>query len=162
LTAPRVPLWENSCHDFLGLFSEPILNCQIHRAFDLVSGCRQRHDTSRENGNAGYSVSEIRFTQRSDATTRAPASYWLLLVFLLLLYANLPFVVPALDALRPAKVVAGLALVTLLAERAFARKSLEFVWPEGIMLLAFLGAGALSSLTALWPRLAAESVSGLL
>ena len=110
---------------------------------------------------AGYSVSQIHFTERSRTTTGAPASYWLLLVFLLLLYANLPLVVPALDVLRPAKVVAGVALVMLLAERVFARTSIEFAWPEGYLLLAFLGAAALSSLTALWPRYAAESVSDL-
>ncbi len=109
----------------------------------------------------GYSVSQIRFTERSRTATGASASYWLLLAFLFLLYANLPLVMPALEALRPAKVVAGAALVMLLAERAFARKSLEFAWPEGILLLGFLGAAALSSLTALWPRQAAESVSDL-
>jgi len=110
---------------------------------------------------AGYSVSQIRFTERSRTATGAPASYWLLLAFLFLLYANLPLVMPALEALRPAKLVAGAALVMLLAERAFARKSLEFAWPEGILLLGFLGAAALSAVTALWPRQAAESVSDL-
>ena len=110
---------------------------------------------------AGYSVSQIRFTERSRTATGAPASYWLLLAFLLLLYANLPFIMPVLDALRPAKVVAGFALVALLAEHAFARKSFEFAWPEGSLLLGFLGAAALSSLTALWPRLAADYVSDL-
>ncbi len=51
LTVPRTLLWENSCRDSQGLFSGPILSCQVHRAFDLVSGCRQRHASSRENGN---------------------------------------------------------------------------------------------------------------
>ena len=112
----------------------------------------------------GLSASQIHFTERSHATaaTRAPASYWLLLAFLFLLYANLPLVIPSLDVLHPAKVVAGVALVALVAERAFARKSLNFAWPEGSLLLGFLGAAALSSLTALWPRLAAEAVSDLL
>ena len=111
---------------------------------------------------AAISTSQIRFTERSRKVKLPPASYWLLLTFLFLLYANLPLVMPALDALRPAKVVAGLALVALVGERVFARKSLEFAWPEGILLLSFLGAAALSSLTALWPRLAFESVSDLL
>jgi peptidoglycan/xylan/chitin deacetylase (PgdA/CDA1 family) len=43
LTAPRTLLWENSCLDSHGLFSGSILSCQIHRAFDLLSGCRQIH-----------------------------------------------------------------------------------------------------------------------
>ena len=110
---------------------------------------------------AGYSVSQIRFTERSRTTTVTPASYWLLLAFLFLLYANLPIVMPALDPLHLAKVVAGAALVMLLAERAFARKSLELASPEGYLLLSFLCAAALSSVTALWPRLAAEAVSDL-
>jgi O-antigen ligase len=110
---------------------------------------------------ASYSVSQIRFKEAGSTPSRAPASYWLLLAFLFLLYANLPLLIPSLDALRPAKVVAGLALVTLLAERAMARKSIELAYPEGLLLLAFLGAAAISSLTALWPRLAIESVSDL-
>jgi peptidoglycan/xylan/chitin deacetylase (PgdA/CDA1 family) len=51
LTVPRVPLWEHSCRDSHGIFSESILSCQINRAFDLVSGCRQRHATTKEGGN---------------------------------------------------------------------------------------------------------------
>lgn len=110
----------------------------------------------------GFSASRVRFTERSSATTGTPASYWLLLVFLFLLYANLPLVLPALDALRPAKVVAGLALIALIVERASGGQGLDFAWPEGSLLLAFLGAAALSALTALWPRLAAENVTDLL
>jgi peptidoglycan/xylan/chitin deacetylase (PgdA/CDA1 family) len=52
LTVPRTLLWENSCRDFRGAFSGSILNCQVHRAFDLVSGCRQPHRMSQECGNA--------------------------------------------------------------------------------------------------------------
>ena len=111
---------------------------------------------------AGYSASEVRFAERSGATTATPMSYYLLLAFLVLLYANLPLVVPALDALRPAKLVAGAALVMLFAERALARKGFNLAWPEGCLLLGFLGAAALSCLTALWPGHAVESVSDLL
>src|SRR5579863_10252753 len=46
LTVPRTVLWENSCLDSRGLFSGPVLNCQMHRAFDLVNGCRQSHTAS--------------------------------------------------------------------------------------------------------------------
>ena len=45
LTIPRTVLWENSCLDSRGRFSGSLLSCQIHRAFDLVGGCRQRHAT---------------------------------------------------------------------------------------------------------------------
>jgi O-antigen ligase len=70
-------------------------------------------------------------------------------------------VMSALDPLHLAKVVGGVALVMLIAERVFAKKSLELASPEGYFLLAFLGAAALSSLTALWPHLAVDAVSDL-
>ena len=106
-------------------------------------------------------VSQIRFTERRAWATGAPASYWLLLAFLFLLYANLPMLYPALDAVRPAKVVAAGALVMLLAETLFGRRELESPWPEGYLLLGFLAAAALSCISALWPKRAAESVSDL-
>ncbi|SPF48031.1 putative O-antigen polymerase family protein [Candidatus Sulfopaludibacter sp. SbA4] len=110
----------------------------------------------------GSGISQIRFTEQSaTATTGAPVSYWLLLTFLFLLYANLPFVLPATEVVRPAAVVAGAALVMLLVETMFGRRTLSFAWPEGTLLLGFVGAAALSCLTALWPRQAAESLSDL-
>jgi putative inorganic carbon (hco3(-)) transporter len=110
---------------------------------------------------AGSSASQIRFFEANSTVSRAPASYWLLLAFLFLLYANLPLVLPALDAVRPAQAVAGLALVMLLAEWTFSRKRFVFASPEALLLLAFLGAATVSSLTALWPRFAIESVADL-
>jgi hypothetical protein len=50
LTVPRTLLWENSSCDSHGLFSAPILSCQIHHAFDLVSRCHQRHTIGQGNG----------------------------------------------------------------------------------------------------------------
>ena len=52
LTVPRTLLWENSSLDFRGAFSGPILSCQIHRAFDVLRGCRERHGVSQESGYA--------------------------------------------------------------------------------------------------------------
>lgn len=52
LTVPRTLLWENSCLDFHGAFSGPILNCQLQRAFDVVSRCRQHHGVSQESAYA--------------------------------------------------------------------------------------------------------------
>jgi peptidoglycan/xylan/chitin deacetylase (PgdA/CDA1 family) len=43
LTIPRVMLWQNACLDSHQAFSEPLLRCQVHRAFDVVTRCRQRH-----------------------------------------------------------------------------------------------------------------------
>ena len=112
---------------------------------------------------AGCSAAEIQFTERSQTGigSRTPASYWLLLAFLFLLYANLPIVMPRLDPLHLAKVVAVLGLVALVGERVFAGASLDSGRPEGWLLLGFVGATALSSVTALWPRYALDSVSDL-
>jgi putative inorganic carbon (hco3(-)) transporter len=106
-----------------------------------------------------FGVSDIAFR---EPRARISIPYWLLLVFLTLLYSNLPILIPALEAIRPAKLVAGVALVMLLVETVFARKSFEFAWPEGFLLLGFLGSAALSSLTALWVRQAVEAGSDLL
>jgi peptidoglycan/xylan/chitin deacetylase (PgdA/CDA1 family) len=46
LTVARTVLWEKSSCDSNGQFSGSVLSCQIHRAFALVNGCRQRHVTS--------------------------------------------------------------------------------------------------------------------
>jgi O-antigen ligase len=96
-----------------------------------------------------------------EAGTRTPASYLLLLAFLFLLYANTPFLLPAAEVLRPAKVVAGLALLALIGETMMGRRELRFAWPEGGLLIAFLAAAALSCLTALWPGYAAQDVEDL-
>jgi len=107
-----------------------------------------------------FTVSEIGFTKQS--ATRVSIAYWLLLMFLTLLYSNLPLLMPALEVIRPAKLVAIAALAMLLVETVFARESFEFGWPEGVLLLGFLGSAALSSLTALWVRQAVEGVSDLM
>jgi putative inorganic carbon (hco3(-)) transporter len=96
----------------------------------------------------------------TPAKVSTPFSYWLLLIFLMLLYANLPFVLPATEALRPAKVVAGAALLALVGETLLGRR-LQFGWPEGPMLIAFVCAAALSCSTALWPSYAAGFLSDL-
>jgi putative inorganic carbon (HCO3(-)) transporter len=90
------------------------------------------------------------------AKVSAPVSYWLLLAFLLLLYANLPFVLPAAEVFHPARVVAGAALAALAGETLMGRR-LQFGWPEGGLLAVFVGAAALSCITALWPGYAAAS-----
>jgi len=107
-----------------------------------------------------FGASEICFTkQRINSISIA---YWLLLTFVILLYSNLAVIKPAVETVHPAKLVAGAALVMLLMEMVFARKGFDVAWPEGFLLLAFLGAAALSTLTALWARGAAEAVLDLL
>ncbi len=96
-----------------------------------------------------------------DTLQRAQTSYWLLLGFLALLYANTPKVLPALEVLRPAAVVGGCALLALISETIFGHKKLETAMPNGAFLLAFLVAAAFSCFTALWPNYAAQAVSDL-
>ena len=44
LTIPRTLLWERSSVDGEGRFSPAIMSCQVRGVFDLVAGCRERHD----------------------------------------------------------------------------------------------------------------------
>lgn len=105
----------------------------------------------------GFPVASAARTERSGF----PFSYKLLLAFLVLLYANTPFVLPAAEIVHPAKLVAGAMLFALIAETLSGRTRFDFPWPEGAWLLAFLGAAALSCVTALWPGYAAEALSDL-
>jgi putative inorganic carbon (HCO3(-)) transporter len=98
---------------------------------------------------------------KEEAGAATPVSYRLLLVFLLLLYANTPFLFPALEVIRPAALVGGAALFALLGEMMFGTRKFEAAWPEGALLAAFVAAAALSCLTALWPRYAVDWVSDL-
>jgi O-antigen ligase len=68
---------------------------------------------------------------------------------------------PAVEQIHPAKIVAGLALLTLLGETMFARGAFQLGWPEGGLLIGFLGIAAASCVTALWPGLAATAVLDL-
>jgi O-antigen ligase len=96
-----------------------------------------------------------------EPDTRTPISYWLLIAFLVLLYANTPFILPAADIVHPAAIVGGGALLALLAETLFGGRSFVSAWPEGGILLAFLAGAALSCLTALWPGHAVDALSDL-
>jgi O-antigen ligase len=49
----------------------------------------------------------------------------------------------------------------LLAEAMFGKRTLGFAWPEGSLLLGFVGVAALSCLTALWPGYATAALSDL-
>lgn len=94
---------------------------------------------------------EVRVTEGGNTL-----SWVLLLGFLLLLYANLPLLVPALAGVAPAQTVALAALGILFVETAINRRPFRLPWPEGYLLLAFLGAVAVSAFTALWMRHSVE------
>ncbi|HEY7333390.1 MAG TPA: O-antigen ligase family protein [Bryobacteraceae bacterium] len=99
--------------------------------------------------------------RREGQPIKEPTSYWLLLVFVLLLYANLPFVFPASEAIHPAKILAGAGILALMNETFLQHRKFGISWPDGGYLLAFFGAAALSCLTALWPGYAFDAISTL-
>jgi len=83
-------------------------------------------------------------------------SFGLLLLFLLLLYANIAVLMPSLEVMRPMLVIALAAIATLWLEKAVAGQEFVLVWPESHLLITFLAAAALSVPAALWTRQAAE------
>jgi O-antigen ligase len=95
------------------------------------------------------------------ATGAGGFSFKLLLVFFVLLYSNLPLIFPALESVRPAQVIGGLALMALLYERARARQNLAFAAPDGYLLMGFIVAAALSSAGAVWPSYAVDATLNL-
>ncbi|MBV8843712.1 MAG: hypothetical protein JO307_12960, partial [Bryobacterales bacterium] len=99
--------------------------------------------------------------EESQAQPLTP-SYWLLVVFIGLLYANLPLVFPASEVLHPAKILGGAGILAVLHETFVRGKRFEVSWPDAAFLLAFFAAAALSCLTALWPGYAFEAVSNLI
>ncbi len=109
-----------------------------------------------------FGASQIHFKERSAAPPAATPSYWLLLAFLTLLYANTPFVLPAAEVIHPAKLIAAAAILVFAGELALGRRKLEWSWPEGAWLLVFLAAAGVSCLTALWPGYAADAASDLI
>lgn len=101
---------------------------------------------------------EVRFARSPEGT---PFSYYLLLLFLMLLYSNAALLVPELEVLQPAQMVGMGALFILFVERALGRRGFDLVWPESYLLLGFLGVAALSAFTALWVKHAAEATLNL-
>ncbi len=91
---------------------------------------------------------EVHFTERRPLEFNF--AYKLLLVFLLVLYSNIAKQLPSLEAMHPAQLVASVALLTLIAERALAWRHFDMVWPESYALLAFVGVAGLSVFEALW------------
>jgi O-antigen ligase len=88
--------------------------------------------------------------------------FGLLLVFITSLYAIPAQMFPALGALHPAQVVAVSALVLLVFEKMTLHQSFVLIWPEGYLLLAFVGASVLSTFSAFWPLRAYEAAIDLL
>jgi O-antigen ligase len=98
------------------------------------------------------------FVLRSGtAAEPAKLCFNLLLLFVVSLYAIPAQLFPALEVLHPAQVVAISALVLLVLQKMTLRQSFVLVWPEGYLLLAFVGAAVLSTFSAFWPLRAYEA-----
>jgi O-antigen ligase len=100
----------------------------------------------------------------SERKTSEPARlcFNLLLLFVVFLYALPAQLFPALEVLHPAQVIAVVALVLLVLEKLSTRQGFVLVWPEGYLLLAFVGAAVLSTFSAFWPLRAYEASLDLL
>ena len=99
------------------------------------------------------------FSFYTGATHREPARlcFNLLLLFVVCLYALPAQLFPALEVVHPSQVIAIAALVLLVLEKMMLRQNFVLVWPEGYLLLAFVGAAALSTFSAFWPLRAYEA-----
>ena len=94
--------------------------------------------------------------------TRGKLCFSLLLLFVLSLYAIPAQMFPALAAWHPAQIIAVSALLLLVIEKMTLHESFVLIWPEGYLLVAFVGAAALSTFSAFWPLRAYEAAVDLL
>jgi O-antigen ligase len=97
------------------------------------------------------------FLKRGTQAEPAKLCFNLLLLFVVSLYAIPAQLFPALEVLHPAQVIALSALALLILEKMMLRQSFVLVWPEGYLLLAFVGAAVLSTFSAFWPLRAYEA-----
>jgi putative inorganic carbon (hco3(-)) transporter len=87
-------------------------------------------------------------------------AFKLLLLFLLTLYSNVALIYKdRLEAYRPALVIAFAALFMMVIELGQNRQSFRLMWPQGAMLIAFLGVCVVSSFGAIYVRHAVEQTS---
>ncbi len=106
-----------------------------------------------------FGTAAVSFTQRR--ATRISLAYKLLILFLLVLYSSIARQFPALDAVRPAQIVASLALLALIIEKALTWQHFEMIWPESYLLLTFVGVAGLSVFNAMWVPWALQSFADL-
>lgn len=88
-------------------------------------------------------------------------AFKLLLFFLLFLYSNIAVAYKGLEDYRPAATVAVAAILMMLVELGQARRKFHLMWPQGLLLVAFLALAFVSSFDAMWARLAFDQTSDL-
>jgi O-antigen ligase len=95
-----------------------------------------------------------------DVTDGPKVAFALFIAFLILLYSNLAVIYKEqLDAFRPTLVVALAALFMMVVEIGHARQSFKLMWPQGVVLLALLGACVLSTFDSIYVSRAAAQTS---
>jgi O-antigen ligase len=83
--------------------------------------------------------------------------YFLLLLFILMLFASPALLVPSLESIRPAQLTGISAMAILMMQKTVSREKFRFAWPESPLLLGLIAAMALSCVGAFWPHLAFET-----
>jgi len=89
------------------------------------------------------------------------ASFKLSILFLILLYSNVALLYPALEAVRPVLAVAIAAILMMVIELAAARQRFRLTWPQGYLLIAFIGVAVISSFSAVYIRQALQTTSDI-
>jgi putative inorganic carbon (hco3(-)) transporter len=85
-------------------------------------------------------------------------AFVLFIAFLVMLYSNIAVIYKAqLDALRPTLVVALSALSMMVIELGQKRQAFRLMWPQGVLLIAFLGVCVVSTFNAIYIRHAADT-----
>src|SRR2546422_2355425 len=88
-------------------------------------------------------------------------AFKLVILFLLILYSNITVIYKELDVYRPVMIIAVAALIMMAVEISQSGQGLKFMWPEGYMLLAFLGIAFVSSFDAFWAQLAFDRTTDI-
>ena len=104
--------------------------------------------------------SSIQIEQSSSRESSIP--FGLVILFLLALYSQISLEVPFLKAAAPMNILGGVCIFAAVVQRLLSGRGLALAWPESYLLLAFVGAAALSCLSALWPHYALENTIDLL
>ena len=83
--------------------------------------------------------------------------FFLLLVFILMLFASPAVLVPSLEVVRPAQLTGICAATILLMQKTVSREGFRHAWPESPLMLGLISAMAASCVGAFWPHQAFEA-----
>src|SRR5215471_8530037 len=103
-----------------------------------------------------------RWTREMPATANdgPKLAYALFIAFLIMLYSNVAVIYhEQLDSYRPTLVIALAALLMMVVELGHARQSFKLMWPQGVLLLALLGACVVSTFGSIYVRHAADQLA---